>query len=294
MKLLLIDMDNMFWRSFHRMQGMSYLGFKTGGMYGTLRSLIYERREHPDHFMVCVWDSGSEARPLIAQEAIEKGAFEDKYTYKGNRKDDELIQQGREQKKRVTKAVRHLRLCSLKLKGFEADDVIATLVKQNSDGENMIVSNDADFFQLLRKGTVVWNPLTGETMTRKKFKRKYGIPPSRWVHVKALMGDASDNFPGAKGVGETNALKFMAEHKTVKSLLKSIEGKDDKQRSGMERRVVESKGAVRYSLRLSRFITDCPIPNDALICDEPDDTRIRKFLRKYKMGSLRQDIGELL
>lgn len=97
-------------------------------------------------------------------------------------------------------------------KGFEADDLVASLVKNNAGGEVriVIIANDSDYHQLLNSKYVrVFNHRTDQMYTEKWFRKTYGVFPDNWPLVKSLMGDSTDDIPGIPGVGEKTALKFV-------------------------------------------------------------------------------------
>lgn len=100
-------------------------------------------------------------------------------------------------------------------KGHEADDLIASVVDRSivrGEDRAVICSADKDLYQLLRPGVKVHHPRTkdtSETVGCFSFERKYGIPASQWVFVKAMAGCDSDNVKGILGVGEKTAIKYL-------------------------------------------------------------------------------------
>uniref|UniRef100_A0A6M3KLG9 Putative exonuclease n=1 Tax=viral metagenome TaxID=1070528 RepID=A0A6M3KLG9_9ZZZZ len=98
--------------------------------------------------------------------------------------------------------------------GYESDDLIATLIKQDSQAEITIISNDTDLYQLLDFNVSIFNlkpssDLYTSLYTRIMFEIEYGIPPSKWKYVKALAGCNTDNVKGIKGVGPKTAIKYI-------------------------------------------------------------------------------------
>lgn len=95
--------------------------------------------------------------------------------------------------------------------GYEADDVIASVVQQsiNPADEAIIISADQDLWQLLSDRVSTWNPQTKESVTEESFRLKWGISPAAWPTVKAWAGCASDNIRGVAGVGEKTAVKWI-------------------------------------------------------------------------------------
>jgi 5'-3' exonuclease len=101
------------------------------------------------------------------------------------------------------------------VRGFEADDLIARLVKTNKNEWKRIVSSDADLYQLLDERTS-FQPLGKPLYTLSDFRAQYNIEPDQWARVKAIAGCKSDGIPGVKGVGEKTAVKFLRNEATEK------------------------------------------------------------------------------
>lgn len=93
--------------------------------------------------------------------------------------------------------------------GYEADDQIASGVVHNPDTELVIVSSDADLYQLLRPGVTIYNPISKKEITEESFRAEWGISPIQWASVKAWTGCSSDNIEGLPGVGEVTAIKWL-------------------------------------------------------------------------------------
>lgn len=113
-------------------------------------------------------------------------------------------------------------------RGFEADDIIASIV-QGEDRPIVIVSEDADLYQLLRTIPYVAQLQKKELFTRSDFAYKYEIVPALWWKVKALAGCSSDNVMGVGGIGEKTAIKYIKGELSNKSVAykRIVNGKDD-------------------------------------------------------------------
>lgn len=110
--------------------------------------------------------------------------------------------------------------------GYEADDVIATLLHQNRRMHTRIVSSDRDFYQLVSDRARVLVPVRGVSEMRDvgpaEVHALYGIAPSQIPDLKALMGDTSDDIPGVRGIGPKTAAALLREFPTVEVLLKNL------------------------------------------------------------------------
>lgn len=112
--------------------------------------------------------------------------------------------------------------------GYEADDLLGTLsvaaTKENL--ETIIVTGDRDLLQLVNDHVRILMPLVGITKTilfdEEKVKRKYGVKPSQFIDYKALVGDASDNYPGVTGIGPKTASDLLQKYGSFENLYKQI------------------------------------------------------------------------
>jgi hypothetical protein len=97
--------------------------------------------------------------------------------------------------------------------GYEADDVIASIVKHSLGGREyaVVVSADRDLYQLLGPGVQVYNPHDETIRDEDGFRATYGVPPADWPMVRAISGDESDNIPGVAGVAELTAARYVAQ-----------------------------------------------------------------------------------
>ncbi|HUT22438.1 MAG TPA: DNA polymerase I [Candidatus Bipolaricaulota bacterium] len=157
------------------------------------------------------------------------------------------------------------------LKGYEADDIIATLVNRkiidNPDVESIIVTGDMDALQLVDHNTKVYALHKGisETITynEKEVREKFnGLGPEQMIDYKALRGDPSDNIPGVPGIGEKTAIDLLNKFDTLENLYDELE-KDTAKSKNLKPRVInllkENKKAAFESKRLVTLVKDTPI-----------------------------------
>ncbi len=148
----------------------------------------------------------------------------------------------------------------LELAPYEADDIIGTIVKMTeSDPEfsSTIVSSDKDLLQLISEETEV--KLLKQTgfirYTKDKFIEDYGIMPIKMIDLKALMGDASDNIPGVKGIGEKTALKLLQEYESLENLYNNI----DEIKGKTQEKLIEDKDNAFMSKKIATIYRDVPL-----------------------------------
>jgi DNA polymerase-1 len=151
--------------------------------------------------------------------------------------------------------------------GFEADDILGTLaaMAEKEDVTTYIVTGDRDSLQLITEKTNVvlatnTEPLLFDTAA---FLEKYGVLPTQFVDVKALMGDSSDNIPGVPGIGEKTALKLIAEYGSLDGVYEDLENK--KLTKGTIAKLADGKNSAYDSQFLARI--KCDVPLDMTLAD---------------------------
>ena len=153
----------------------------------------------------------------------------------------------------------------LELEGFEADDLIGTVARvcENSGYECVIVTGDKDSFQLITETTHVKHVKSrmGKTetveYTPEVFFEEYGFEPKRIVDLKALMGDASDNIPGVKGVGEKTAIELIRTYGALEKIYSDVSSLDIK--DNVKSKLTEGEAAAKMSYSLATIETNVPI-----------------------------------
>jgi len=214
MKLILIDGNSIVNRAFYGVHDLTNsAGLHTNGIFGfmnILKKLLDD--EAPDH--VCV------AFDLAAPTFRHKRWDGYKATRKGM--PDELA----EQMAPLKETLDAMGIRRAELEGYEADDIIGTLSArcEAAGGSCVIVTGDRDSFQLISDAVTVLHVKTrmGQTESVRYdpalFREEYGFEPPRMVDLKALMGDASDNIPGVRGIGEKTALDLIRRYGTLEGV----------------------------------------------------------------------------
>ncbi|MBK7950544.1 MAG: DNA polymerase I [Deltaproteobacteria bacterium] len=175
--------------------------------------------------------------------------------------------------------------------GFEADDVIATLVASAPAGaEVCIVSTDKDLMQLVRPGVELLDTMKGRRIDEAAVEERFGVPPERLLDLRALVGDPSDNIPGVKGIGEKGAAKLILEFGDLDRLLAEAGSVTAKR---ARESLIEQADAARLSRELSRLREDAPIPAAWTGFDrtEPDRPRLRELYRRLGFTRLLDSLG---
>jgi DNA polymerase I len=186
------------------------------------------------------------------------------------------------------------------LDGFEADDVIGTLAKKGVEaGLNVVVvSGDKDFHQLVRPGVWLLNPGRGGPASVDEHwvgvengSERLGVPPERTIDFLALVGDASDNVPGVKGIGEKGAQELIAQFGDLESILANVASITKKRpREALEQYEAEA----RLSKALVTIRTDCAVPLDLdrLRFHTPHRAELRQVYVDLEFTSLARQLSD--
>ncbi|MCY4205465.1 MAG: DNA polymerase I [Bacteroidetes bacterium] len=208
--------------------------------------------------------------------------------YKANRDapPDALI----ENLPRIKELAHALSIPVLQADTFEADDIIGTLARQAdaSGAHAVIVSPDKDFQQLLSPRIEMLRPRHGagfERLTEGIFREKYQIPPHNFIDMLALMGDSSDNVPGARGIGEKGAAKLVQQDQTIENILSKAATYTSKR---WRTALTENPDMVRLSKDLVTIRTDLNIDLDWNACRvrSPRAAESFTFYRRYEFSTL--------
>ncbi|MEO8437262.1 MAG: DNA polymerase I, partial [Chloroflexota bacterium] len=197
----------------------------------------------------------------------------------------------RDQFPKVREVVKALRIPVYELAGYEADDVIGTIVvdAERRGLDTTIVTGDLDMLQLVTDQTRLMTTRSGVENTilydPARIWERFELVPGQMIDYKALKGDPTDNIPGVPGVGEKTAAKLIREYGTLEALYDRIaEVKPDKLRD----KLIEHREAVFMGKDLSTIVRDLPVEFDleaARLGDYDRETVIRLF-REYEFRSL--------
>ena len=211
--------------------------------------------------------------------------------YKAHRPDppDDL----RPQFKFVREAVQAFDLPCLEQDGYEADDLIATYVRQatKAGATATIVSSDKDLMQLVNDRIVMFDTMKDKRIGRAEVIEKFGVPPEKVIEVQALIGDSTDNVPGVPGIGVKTAAQLIGEYGDLETLLRRApEIKQDKRRQSL----IDNADKARLSKKLVTLDDNVKlnVPIGDLAVHEPDNKRLIAFLKAMEFNSLMRRVAE--
>ena len=211
--LYLIDGSAYIYRAFFALPALNNSkGLQTNAVYGFMTTLLKIIREHkPDGLAVAFDEKG----PTIRHEEFKE--------YKAQR--PPMPDGMQAQIPYIHRAVEALNIPAVKQAGYEADDLIGTLARQaeHAGYDVVIVTGDKDMLQLLTSHVRIYDPVRDKWLGEPECVAKFGVEPGRVVEVMGLMGDASDNIPGVKGIGEKTAIKLISQFGTIEELLRRLD-----------------------------------------------------------------------
>jgi len=273
-RLFLIDAYALIYRAFFAFINRPLINSKgenTSAPFGFTRFLLDIRENYEPDYLAVVFDAGSSFR-------------EEEYpAYKATREkmpDDLEASLGR-----VRDIIAGFNDAVVELDGYEADDVIGTLARRAEEAglEAVIVSGDKDFYQLVGPGVHLLNPGRGgangvaaEWVQEENAPERFGIAPSQIVDYLALVGDSSDNVPGAQGIGPKTAVKLLQEFGSLDGMLARV---DEVTPPRARKALTEGLDGVLLSKRLVTIRTDLPVDLDleAFRVHPPDANRLREI-----------------
>ncbi|MFA5411491.1 MAG: DNA polymerase I [Candidatus Omnitrophota bacterium] len=215
-RLYLIDATAFCYRAFYALSGLTTsFGQPTNAVYGFVSMLNKILKEKKPEYLVVCFD--------VSRDTFRQKKFAE---YKIQR--PPMPEGLSSQLPLIKEIISAYGIAILEKEGYEADDIIATLARKAKENGLLttIISSDKDILQLVDERTAVFSPYKdeGTLYNKKKVLERFSAKPSQIPDLIALMGDAVDNIPGAKGVGEKTAIELIKEFGSVKNLFKNIEG----------------------------------------------------------------------
>jgi len=269
-KLFLIDGSSYIYRAYFALPYLSNsAGMPTNAIYGFTQMLIKVVKDHKPAYLAMVLDAPG---PTFRHEVYEP--------YKANRPTmpAELIPQI-PYIKEITKG---FRIPVLEKPGYEADDIIGTLVeKLRADADITIVSGDKDMLQLVSDRVTILDTMKDRVYDQTEVGRRFEAQPSQVIDVFGLSGDTSDNVPGVPGIGEKTAVKLIKEFGSIDNIYNNI---DKVAGEKLRENLKKYKEQALLSKELVRIRTDVPLPVDltALRLIPADNERLKEIFKELE------------
>ena len=204
---LIVDCHGLCHQALHSMGALSHGDMKTGVIFGFFKDVIGLKDDMGTDDIVFAFDSRKNRRhelfPAYKEKRHSKELSEDEV--------NALIDFRKQVKRLRTEWLPQAGFSNVfHQEGYEADDVIASVVSNlPDDDEAIIVSCDGDLYQLLNERVSFYNFRTRKMTTSSSFFKDKGLRPKQWAHVKAIGGCSTDEVPGVEGIGEITAIKYL-------------------------------------------------------------------------------------
>lgn len=275
MNLYLIDGNSYVYRAYYAIRELSNSkGFPTNAIFGFTNMLLkIIREEKPDEIAISFDSPVPTERHRLYLE------------YKANRPEapSELIQQ----LPHIKRIIAALKIKTFEISGYEADDIIGTIAKKaaSSGREVYIVTGDKDMLQIVDDRIKIYDPVKNRILDKSYTYERYGVTPERIPEFMALTGDAIDNIPGVKGIGEKTAKELFQQFGSLEELFKNIE-KIKKEK--IRKLILENKKLIELSLKLATINASVPLEDDLndLKLPEPYWDSLKRLFIEFEFSSL--------
>jgi len=288
-ELFLIDGNSLAYRAFFALPESiaTSTGVPTNAIFGFASMLVKILTDYGPKATVVIWDAGSSGRKEIYSE------------YKAQRSTrPDLL---KEQWPHLQPLVEAFGYRNLAVPGYEADDVIASIVGRAKSAQPpipvMVVTGDRDAYQLVDDGVRIMTTSRGITDTRVYDRdgviERYGIPPELIPDFIGLKGDTSDNIPGVPGIGDKTAGELLRRFGSLEGVLEHID-----QITGAKRKqnLIEHADEARVSKQLATAHRDLPLELDLaeFVSREPDRSKLRDVFRQFELREPLRRLEEAL
>ncbi|HKG37122.1 MAG TPA: DNA polymerase I [Solirubrobacterales bacterium] len=286
-ELFLLDGNSLAYRAFFALPESIATsdGRPTNAIFGFASMLVKLIADHHPAGLAVAWDAGMSGREVT---------YPDYKAQRSSRPD--LL---REQWPHFMPLVEAFGYSNVRVDGWEADDVIASLTRQaREEGlDVMVVTGDRDAYQLVDDGVRVMTTSRGITDTkvydREGVIERYGVPPELVTDLIGLKGDTSDNIPGVPGIGDKTAAQLLQEYGSLEAVLENIDSI-----SGAKRKenLTNHADDARVSKELAKLQFDVETGLDLgeIMGADPDRSSLREFAREFELRAVMERLDEAL
>jgi DNA polymerase-1 len=286
-ELFLIDGNSLAYRAFFALPDSMATadGRPTNAIFGLASMMVKLISDYRPTQIVVAWDAGMSGREVVYPE------------YKAQRppKPDLL----RAQWPGLVELVEAFGYPNIKVDGYEADDVIASLVAEarRRSITTVVVTGDRDAYQLVGDGVTVMSTGRGISDTkiydREAVNERYGVYPELVTDLMGLRGDTSDNIPGVPGIGEKTAAALLEQFGSLEEILANTDLVSGAKR---KQNLVDFADDARISKQLATMKSDieCGIDLDRLMSTSPDRENLREFMRDFELRAALNRLEEAL
>ena len=285
--MLVIDGHSMAFRAFYALPVENFstdTGQHTNAVYGFTSMLLAMIREQKPTHVAVAFD-------------LDTPTFRStEYTeYKAGR--NKTPQEFHGQVDLIVKVMEAMRIPTITLEGYEADDIIATLAAQGETAgwDVLVVSGDRDAFQLITDKVSVLYPKKGISeippMDASSVQAKYFVAPERYSDLAALVGETADNLPGVPGVGPKTAAKWINQYGGLDGILENLDAIGGKVGAALR----ENVESVKRNRRLNHLLRDLDLPVvlEAMVLQPPDRDMVEELFDSLQFTTLRKRLFDM-
>lgn len=285
---LLIDGSAIVHRAFHAMPFFSTSkGVPTGAVYGFFSMLLKVLQQLEPTRIAIAFDRPTPTfrKQMYAGYQAQRPKMESELSH---------------QYEMILKILERAHIQTFAIDGYEADDIIGTISERaNKEGIfTYIVTGDRDMLQLVDEDTHVFMPIKGisevSIMDADKVRGKYGINPIQIIDMKALTGDASDNYPGVAGIGPKTAANLINQYETIENIYKNIDEIGVKTPK-LAQKLIDGHDLCMISLQLAEIVRDAPVVFSFKEClvKDIDREELKNALSEEEFHTLPRRVDEV-
>ena len=279
--LMVIDGHSMAYRAFFALPAENFqtaTGQHTNAVYGFLNMLLAMIREQQPTHIAVAWDMDT---PTFRSEQYPE--------YKAGR--DKTPDEFYGQIDLTKQVMDALNIPSIELDGYEADDIVATMATRAEDAgwKARVVSGDRDTFQLINDNITVLYPMRGVSelppFDAAVIEERYGVSPTQYPDLAALVGETADNLPGVPGVGPGFAARWINKYGGLQGILDNVDDIGGKKGEALR----ENLDAVHRNRELNKLVTDLELPltlEDTVMVN-PDRNQVSELFDALEFNTIR-------
>jgi len=286
-RLLVIDGHSMAFRAFYALPADKFAtdtGQHTNAVYGFTSMLLAMIREQQPTHVAVAFDLDT---PTFRSEEYSE--------YKAGR--NKTPEEFHGQVDLIIKVMEAMRIPTISMDGYEADDIIATLSSQGEAAgwRVLVVSGDRDAFQLITDKVTVLYPKKGVSdippMDAAAVEAKYFVGPEYYSDLAALVGETADNLPGVPGVGPKTAAKWINQYGGLEGILANLDAIGGKVGDALRANI----DLVKRNRRLNHLLRDLDLPVDlgSMILQHPDRAAVEELFDSLQFNTLRKRLFDL-
>lgn len=282
-RFVLIDGNAILHRAYHALPPFTHNGEPVGAVFGFTSMLLKVISDLKPTFMAVTFDRPA---PTFRQELF--------VGYQQGR--PAMEEDLSSQVLGVHKIVEALDIPIFEVDGYEADDLIGTLATQAKKVEVTIVSGDRDLLQLVNNHVKVYMPIKGLSEAKmygiEDVHEKYGLSSSQVIDMKALTGDASDNYPGVPGIGPKTASVLLRKYKTLENVYSNIGELPERQ----QKVLAENAEQAMLAKKLATIVCDAPVKLELKRCrfKVKDEQKAANIFKSFGFRTLTERLISLL